>query len=140
MSATTGINSSLSNASALALFQSQTQHNSLAEMLSTSTTGTSSDSSDLESLLKAGLMDTVNISVVSAMLSAVGKAASESGSSKAMEGVTAFVKSLQNQGTDTVSILQYLEKAREMAKSDPEQFVELFTASDDAAATESTGA
>ena len=140
MSATTGINSSLSNASALALFQSQTQHNSLAEMLSTSTTGTSSDSSGLESLLKAGLMDTVNISVVSAMLSAVGRAASESGCSKAMDGVTAFVKSLQTQGADTVFILQYLEKAREMAKSDPEQFVELFTASDDATATESTGA
>jgi hypothetical protein len=60
----------------------------------------------------------------------VDKAAKGTGSSEVMENVRNFAWTLKNKGTDSATILQYLIRARELAKSDPEIFIKIFSEAD----------
>ncbi len=80
--------------------------------------------------------DICTLSSISAAASAVVKAAEESGiSEEAITNVWAFASQLQAEGYDTLTILDALGQAEELATSDPDTFEEIFTDTDSSSTT-----
>ena len=71
---------------------------------------------------------------ITKLAAGVGKvaAAAESNgiSGDAIDNVRVFASQLQKEGYDTLSIMNYLGQAEELAKSDPDKFTELFSGAD----------
>ncbi|MBN2711735.1 MAG: hypothetical protein JXR97_04780 [Planctomycetes bacterium] len=139
--ATNGITSSLIPYTSLDLQNAQLKSNSMATLLS-STGSSNSSISNLTDLISRGTIDMSNISAIGSSLNAVSRAAKMSGVSDAMDNVKMFVEDLQSNGTDSITILQYLNRARELAASDPEAFSEIFSGNsgESATTTEETSA
>lgn len=75
--------------------------------------------------------DLCTLSSISTAVGAVAKAAEDSGvSGEAIDNVRGFASQLQEEGYDTLSILEYLGQAEELAQSDPDQFTEIFSGTD----------
>jgi DNA repair ATPase RecN len=104
----------------------QQKSSSMSTMLD-SVKGTSDIAKFSESIY-SGISDMCSISAVSASLNSLSKTVQGAGIGDIMPNVRAFAEQLQKEGTDTLSILQYLNRAREMAKKDPAYLAEIFTA------------
>lgn len=86
----------------------------------------SSEMASLTETLCGAKEDQCSISSIAVSLNSVADAAEKSGVSDGMEKVKQFTESLQTKGYDTISILTYLSYARNLAKNNPDSFLEVF--------------
>lgn len=120
--------------------QLQKLKNSGTSMLLKSLDTSSSSTSSLTQLVCSARAEACTLSAISKSLSSIASAANKSGVSDLMGNVQLFALSMKNDGVDAASILKYLGDARELAESNPEKFREVFSNSDTASTTATTGA
>lgn len=134
---TDSISSSFPSFSSLALQMTELKAASVSTLLSG---GDSSIAGFTQTVCDAH-GDLCSISSVSRSVNAVVKAAESSGvSADASDNVRVFAAQMQEEGYDTLSILEYLEKAEALAQSDPDLFTRIFSASNDAATDDTLSA
>ncbi len=135
-SISSNLTSTYSAKDSLKLQLAQNRQNTTASLLSCLNGG--SDSSSLISTIQGSMQDVAELSSVAKSVQEVAKIANQNGCSEAMSGVQEFVKELQSKGTNSTSILLYLNKAKIMAQSDPEGFKALFNGTEATDATNTT--
>jgi hypothetical protein len=129
---TTSITSALSSSTYTTSLSQQLAEskNEITSTLIKSLNNDDSTSSLLESVYSSQA-DLCSISAISESLNSISEAATASGITDGVDTVKAFAESLVNNGYDSLSILQYLSIARDLAKNDPDKFVEIFGSDDD---------
>jgi hypothetical protein len=87
-----------------------------------------SSSDDLTETLCSLSQDQFSFSAISMSLNAISKTVQNSEIDESvMDTVKSFAISMQNDGYSTVSMLQYLNSARNLAETDPDKFTEIFS-------------
>lgn len=120
--------STLSDSTSLSQQLLELKNTSVSTLLDSLKTTPSATS--LSETIYSGSSDLYLISAVSKSLSAIATAAEASGVSEVMDNVRLFAIAMQNDGVDTASIMQYLGRVRELAETDPEKFLEIFSATE----------
>lgn len=124
-------NSILSEFSSVGLQLTQQKTQSVGSLLS----GGKSIASMTYNICKASA-DSCAISSIAHKVAEVASTASDAGASdEALENIGTFTSALQEEGYDTLSIMTYLGKAKDLASSDIDAFNEVFSDADDTTTT-----